>query len=215
MKFLLFNLAVVGALFYLFTADRSVPEVSHAQRDDPLLTIIQNLESMARDFADNYESAVQDAPRSAAAEILEPAAQTPPADSTDPAAGEPKDPSTAAAPAPAEPAAAEQDVARAEQDAARAEQDAAPTVAPTPQALDDDPQEINGAADPIGPLPPVADPAVARRRAEVLDGIAPLDDRASRPPAKVGPPMSAEERLRKLYSLAEEMELFYVSKMTR
>ena len=73
MKFLLFNLAVVGALFYLFTVDRSVPEVSHAERDDPLLAIIQDLETMARDFTDNYKSTGQDARRSAEVDSVDPA----------------------------------------------------------------------------------------------------------------------------------------------
>ena len=69
-------------------------------------------------------------------------------------------------------------------------------------------------------LPAVADPAVAARRAEVLEGVGfenvaadslPTAD----PSAQAGPPMSPDERLRSLYSLAEEMELLYVRKLAR
>ena len=91
----------------------------------------------------------------------------------------------------------------------------APAAAQASKVLEDGRQEARAAADPIGPLPQVDDPSVARRRAEVLDGAAPLDDRRGEAPVEGRPPMSPEERLRKLYSLAEEMELLYVSKMTR
>lgn len=70
-------------------------------------------------------------------------------------------------------------------------------------------------------LPPVDDPAVAKRRAEVLDGIAAFDSA----PREVAVPevtlaegetlMGPEERRRELYRLAEEMELLFVTKLTR
>ena len=75
-----------------------------------------------------------------------------------------------------------------------------------------------------GDLPPVADPAVAQRRAEVLDGLlaadpAPLPDVLpdALPPelalAEGEVLMSPQERVRELNLLAEEMELLFVSKM--
>lgn len=74
-------------------------------------------------------------------------------------------------------------------------------------------------------LPPVDDPAVAKRRAEVLDGIAAFDSAPVSPAPEIAAPevtlaegetlMGPEERLRELYTLAEEMELLFVTKLTR
>jgi hypothetical protein len=76
-------------------------------------------------------------------------------------------------------------------------------------------------------LPPVSDPAVARRRAEVLEGIVELDaaPAVDPPPAPVTPSkvalaqgevlMSHDARRRELYALAEEMELLFVTKAAR
>ena len=74
-------------------------------------------------------------------------------------------------------------------------------------------------------LPEVSDPQVARRRAEVLDGLE-LDrsygeeavNAAEAPAAKVvladgQALMPTEERRKQLLSLAEEMELFFVEKL--
>ena len=52
MRFLLFNLAVIGALFYLFSADRSGSDIGNDFREDPLQVIRQELESLARDVAE-------------------------------------------------------------------------------------------------------------------------------------------------------------------
>ncbi len=197
MRFLLFNLAVVAALFYLFSADRSGLEIGKDHRENPLQAMRQELESLARDIADGRRSSRQTEPESAAAEMPKDDAQVPRARVVDPAPGEPKDQPIPATPTRAEAPSAEQDAAQA------------------PQTLDENPHGSRAAADPIGPLPRVDDPAVAQRRAEVLAGGAPLDDSRGETPVKPGLPMSPEERLRKLYSLAEEMELLYVSKMTR
>ncbi|MCH8037778.1 MAG: hypothetical protein IIC53_11755 [Proteobacteria bacterium] len=64
-------------------------------------------------------------------------------------------------------------------------------------------------------LPPVDDPAVAKRRAEVLDGIAAFDSAPEVTLAEGETLMGPEERLRELYRLAEEMELLFVTKLTR
>lgn len=62
-------------------------------------------------------------------------------------------------------------------------------------------------------LPPVSGPAVAKRRKEILRGIAP---ERPRPVLKNGGRlMSADERRKRLYSLAEEMELLYAHSLSR
>ena len=63
-------------------------------------------------------------------------------------------------------------------------------------------------------LPAVTDPAVAKRRAEVLDGIAVADRAPSMALAEGERLMSPEQRVRELHALAEEMELLFVNKMT-
>ena len=201
MRFLFFNLAVIAALFYLFSADRSGSDIGNDHREDPLQVIRQELESLARDVAEGRKGADQTSPETIAAEMPRDGAQVPTAGMVDPAPVSPKDQSIPAASASAKTASAGQDVA--------------PAAAQASKVLEDGRQEARAAADPIGPLPQVDDPSVARRRAEVLDGAAPLDDRRGETPVEGRPPMSPEERLRKLYSLAEEMELLYVSKMTR
>lgn len=201
MRFLLFNLAVVASLFYLFSTDRSGSDLGNDLREDPLQAIRQELESLARDVADGHRSAGRAAPQSVAAETPKDIAQVPRTGGVDPASGEPRDQPIPAVSTPAETASAERDVV--------------PAAAQAPQVLDDDPQEGRAVADSIGPQPQADDPALAQRRAEVLDAAAPLDNRRAEAPVKGGPPMSPKERLRKLYSLAEEMELLYVSKMTR
>ncbi len=189
MRFLLFNLAVVAALFYLFNADRGGSEMVNDLREDPLQTIRQELASLAREIADGRESAEDAAPQSATTEMSKTRAQEPRARAVDPEPGAP-----------------------ASTSAKTAAQHMAPAVA---QTLEADPQQSAAVADANAALPQVEDPAVARRRAEVLDGVLPGDDGRGKTQAEAGPPMSPEERLRLLYSLAEEMELLYVSKTTR
>jgi hypothetical protein len=201
MRFLLFNLAVVAALFYLFSADRSSLDIGNDHREDPLKAIRQQLESLARDVADGRRSADQATPQSVAAEMPEPIAQEPRPRAIDPVSGEPKDQPLLTGSSPAERASADQDVV--------------PAGAQALQAFDNGPQDHGAVGGPVGSLPQVDDPAVARRRAEVLDGAAQSDDRGGDTTVEAGSAMGSEERLRKLYSLAEEMELLYVSKMTR
>lgn len=198
MRFLLFNLAVVAALFYLFSAGRSGSDIGNDHREDPLQAIRQELESLARDIADGRDGADRTPPGTAIAETPTGDAQAPWARVVEPAPGGSKERSGPAAAASGE--------------AASSTAEAVPATA---QALEGDRQEGGAAADPIGPLPQVEDPLVAQRRAEVLDGVGPLGDGDGETQVKGGPPMSSEERLRRLYSLAEEMELLYVSKMTR
>ena len=189
MRFLLFNLAVVAALFYLFNADRGGSDMGAGLREDPLQVIRQELETLARDIADGPEDTRQAEPQAAKAENSKTRGQEPQALAVDP------DP-----------------IAPVFTSAETAGEDAAPVVA---QVLEKDPPQGSAAADPTRPLPQVEDPAVVRRRAEVLDQALPADDGRGETSAEAGPPLSPEERLRRLYSLAEEMELLYVRKTTR
>ncbi len=161
MRFLIFNAAVVAALIYLLSADRS----EFRAAADQIYDAVDRVEDAARDGIERVGSAVRDsAPAEAATET-----------------------------------------------AATSEAD------PEPQR----PRRLAAEAALVRDLPPVDDPAVAKRRAEVLDGIAALD---STPPEIVVPEvtlaegetlMGPEERLRELYTLAEEMELLFVTKLTR
>ncbi len=72
---------------------------------------------------------------------------------------------------------------------------------------------------PATQLPPVDDPDVARRRAEVLDGIG-VPEYPRNVPAKVvlaegEKLMSPGDRRRELYALAEEMELLFLDQLSR
>lgn len=66
---------------------------------------------------------------------------------------------------------------------------------------------------PVEIRPEALDPAVAKRRAEVL-GIAPIpaEKKVFKEEDKL---MTADQRRRELFSLAEEMELFYVKRLSR
>ena len=239
MRFLFFNLAVIAALVYLFSADRSGPDIVADHREDALEAIHQELDSLARDVVDGRGSAGQAAPQSAAADMAQDISQAPPAEGVDStndvadgrgSAGQAaqqtvatdmvqdvaqEPPAEGVDPAPETPKDRPVPVASNGAETAAAGQDAASAEAQTRRAPDNDPRESSAIAKAIAALPQVDDPAVAKRRAEVLDGVAPPEKSRAVTAVKAGPTISPQERLRKLYSLAEEMELLYVSKMTR
>ena len=161
MRFLIFNAAVVAALIYLLSADRSEFQAAA----DRLYDMADRVEDAARDSAP-AEAAIETAVPETA--VPETAAETVP-------------------PAPAPDA-------------------AAPSGAPSGGTVQ---------AALVRDLPPVDDPAVAKRRAEVLDGIAAFDSAPGVTLAEGETLMGPEERLRELYTLAEEMELLFVTKLTR
>lgn len=204
MKFLLFNFAVIGALFYLFSADRNGLGLGGNQGEDALQALRQEIESLARDVSDGRENTEQTARQSVAAETPREVVSASRTEAIDPVASVSPEPTPAKQSA--EPESAKQDVT--------------PAPAQAPQSPEEDPEQGGSVALAADSLPQVDDPAVARRRAEVLDGVASFEGTPGKPtveagPPKAGPPMSPEQRLRKLYSLAEEMELLYVSKITR
>ncbi len=205
MRFLLFNAAVVAALIYLLSADRS----EFRAAADRLYDTVGRVEDAARDGIERVGSAARDsAPSEAATETA--ASQDEPREEKgrtrqsepDPNPERPRRLAAETAPEPVPPA-----------------------PAPGAAAPSGAPSGGTGEAALVRDLPPVDDPAVAKRRAEVLDGIAALDSA----PVPAAPEvaalevalaegetlMSPEERLRELYTLAEEMELLFVTKLTR
>ena len=174
MKFLLFNLAVIAALVFLFNPDKAD---FRALADRAYETV-----GIARDGAEQVlEKANQKALGALEKRVVEPARKKP---EPKPVAPAPKKQAVAKAPAPTE--------------------ESAPAVT------------ARKAAVPVNTAPPVAaaaepklDPAVAQRRAEVLG----LDAPAAGPAEEKL--MSPDQRRRELFSLAEEMELFYVKRLNR
>lgn len=170
MRFLIFNAAVVAALIYLLSADRS----EFRAAADQLYDMVDRAEDAARDGIERVGSAARDSA---------PAAAT------------------------TETAATSEAVIS---EAVTSEAD------PEPQR----PRRLAAEAALVRDLLPVDDPAVAKRRAEVLDGIAALDSAPVVAVPEVALAegetlMGPEERLRELYTLAEEMELLFVTKLTR
>ncbi len=208
MRFLVFNAAVVAALVYLLSADRSE---FHAAADR-LYDTVGRVEDAARGGIERVGVAARDSAPSEAAPATETAlSQAAPREEEGRTRQSEPDP-------------------KPERPRRQAPETAPETVpsAPAPGAAAPSGGTLEAAL--VRDLPPVDDPAVARRRSEVLDGIAALDSvpRATR--AQVAAPqiaapqvtlaegetlMSPEERLRELYTLAEEMELLFVTKLTR
>ncbi len=196
MKFLLFNAAVIAALVYLFGMDRGELDAVSDQleqsaegldraKDD---AVDKALDLLGREPAPADPPARDDAEAEAAsAKELEPREAS--AEVTDR-----KDVDQAPA-LPAEPAPKTADAASTDAERESATGEAGGGVA-------------------ASALPALTDPAVARRRAEVLDGLAVADRAPSMALAEGERLMSPEQRVRELHALAEEMELLFVNKMT-
>ena len=197
MKFLLFNAAVIAALVYLFGADRSDLDAA----GDRLQTSADRLEGVARNKVDA---------------ALDELRKTP---------AQPNSPVRTSTEAPAAPAKAAEAPEAIPEDTDR--RSAGPAGAPKvdvatkPDAVDSAPpnhrsQDTEGPELPAAePLPTVRDPAVAKRRAEVLGGVATAAEAPSVALAEGEQLMSPEQRVRELHALAEEMELLFVDKMAR
>lgn len=195
MKFLLFNVAVIAALIFLFGMDRRHPDT--ASRDLP---------GSAEGLADLTHDAVEKA-----AEFLQPKSVLHRASLSD----EPTDAATApeqAKPPRSSPADIVPDPFEvAEAPPARPAMDAEANNS----ALPGNENAFSGDAGQVTPdmLPVLRDPAVAKRRAEVLEGIASTDAAPALALADGERLMSPEQRVRELHALAEEMELLFVDKM--
>ncbi len=215
MRFLLFNLVVAGALFYLFTADRedihSVAGTAHAtvnQVEDLAYTAVDTVNDFIGGNTGIQPPAVSEL---AAPEVIEPVAEkavvadVPPIEAPEPAA------------------VADTAVEDKKDDAGDTDEEIAK---PVMVASSDLPVE-EVAQRPVHPVPDPAkaiaaaaatDPAVAKRRAEVLGGV----ESAAPAPATAGKGeiaiaegetlMSPRQRRKELYNLAQEMELMFLNK---
>jgi hypothetical protein len=224
MKFLVFNLIVVGALGYLFTADRgdirSVADTAHAA--------VERVESLAVDTVDKVNGFVgketaRPAPEPVDVAVLdEPAAEpveeatrprqlTPRAETAEPPVVVENEPSPKPDTAKPNTDATEKPVRRAP--VALANNDVPARWIP-PRPVHAPPAGGSGTGT---ALAPIDDPAVAKRRAEILSPeTAPAQ--AAKPastPEKIAIAegeklMSPSERRRELYALAQEMELLFL-----
>lgn len=198
MKFLLFNVAVAAALVFLFTADRGeIQKIAGRVHDAAGEMKAYAAKTLNRGQAKPDRGRVPPPGRSLAAPAersAEPEQTTPP----------PKPPVTLRAVAP-EP---------------RPEPPLPPQLArnlpPMPE-VDEEPPPAPPAA-PSAASPAGLDPAVAKRRQEILEGL----DTADATPAVRAPVlkegarlMSPAERRRELLSLAEEMELLYARSISQ
>ncbi len=189
MKFLLFNAAVIAALIYLFGADRSDLDAASGH----LRASAERLGDVAQDKVDAALDGLPAKP-SLDDEALRGYAEEP---DTPPAEAEAPEP-----------------LPEDKTDATMAS-DTTESVgpsAPTPSETVTKPAEAPAKAT-TDSLPALRDPAVAKRRAEVLGGGARATGTASVALAEGERLMSPEQRVRELHALAEEMELLFVDKM--
>ncbi len=197
MKFLLFNAAVIAALVYLFGVDRSDLDAA----SDHLQTSADRLGEVARDKVDaaldelGKTPAPPDLPVRTRTEALAAPAKVAEAPEAIPEDTDQRSAGPAGV---------------SEIDAAT-KAEAVASAPPTLGSPDTEGPELPAAQ----PLPAVRDPAVAKRRAEVLGGVASADGGASVALAEGEQLMSPEQRVRELHALAEEMELLFVDKMAR
>ncbi len=204
MRFLLFNLVVAGALFYLFTADRDdirgVASSAHATLDQ-----MEELTYTAVDTVNGFmeeKAGIQTpefAPIAAPTEI-----QPAPLATPQPAGLEnPPLPLTAET----------GDDGASEENGPAYEKTTKPVMV---AATDLPAQEVPVLPVHAVPDPPLADPAVARRRAEVLGEAAAVETPATGKPeiaiAEGETLMSPRQRRKELYNLAQEMELLFLRK---
>ena len=197
MKFLLFNAAVIAALVYLFGMDQSDLDAA----TDHLQTSADRLEEATQDTVD----AALDGLRAA------------PAPRDAPARGGAEDPVAPVKAAEAPGIAPEANERQAVDPATAPKTDPTPETDAVASTLAKGGSEAAEGNDLPSPdlLPAVRDPAVAKRRAEVLGGVASADGAPSVALAEGEQLMSPEQRVRELHVLAEEMELLFVDKMAR
>lgn len=225
MKFIVFNLAVGGALIYLFAAngpelERAAVRIHGAASEiksrtwesfDDATSADKRSDEMAKRAKEGSSSLVSPA---VAATSTEPGGtgrdvtKTSDVNRADPqTVTEPAKPAVAqAAPTPTEtPVPAPKDTASSAVPSAPKQPSKAPPAPPAKPAG----KKTSLAAS----LPPVSEPAVAKRRKEILRGIEPEGPRLV---LKKGENlMSADERRKRLFSLAEEMELLYARSLSR
>jgi len=227
MRFMLFNVAVIAALFYLFFSDRGdlTAVAERVQQSIGEVLVAREERGDPQPAEDAVAAAGEPLPEALApGDGNEDLSQAPQPDAT---AGERQQPQEQPTVIEA-PGSEEWALLLAEQGFELEEATESAREEPQPQQV-----QLAVATDPspAAGLLPAVDPAVAQRRAEVLDGIdIPLPSLASAgapAPAAARPAapilqladgealMSNEERLKQLYVLAEEMELLFVQKLAR
>jgi len=197
MKYLLFNVAVAAALVFLFTADRG--EVQK---------IAGRVHDAAGDMKAHANKALETGQSLLKRDLAEAGRKTDPVPAAAPVA--PVAPMTKPEPQPAAKPAAPPVVTRPEPPSAPL------TEPPAPSRLAGNIPVPPQAAPAIPTMAAAGlDPAVAKRRREVLDGIDTAAVAAA-PALKEGTRlMTPTERRKELLSLAEEMELLYARSISR
>ena len=181
MKFLLFNVAVAGALVFLFTADRGEVQKIAGRVHDAAGDMKAYANKTLNRGPDVPDRKLESAPVAAPPMPLARPAATPPQPSTQP---------------PAEPPLSRQ-LAR--------------NLPAMPEIGSETGPEIRLETSKAAPAD--LNPAVAKRRREVLDGIDAAD---AKPALKEGTRlMSHSKRRKELLSLAEEMELLYARSISQ
>ena len=202
MKFLIFNITVAAALIYLFTVDRAEVQNTAGRIHDAAAEVKQaanRVVEKGRNWVDPRQAGPQEAmadrPR---ARSTEPRAENPPLNAAVPA--RPLSPLPPRRdplwPSPA-PSAAE-DIA--------AERPSSPADAGEPKTA-----AKSGTAG-----VETANAATLKRREEILRGIDPAVVKPGAKPEQEAakPAVSPDERRKQLYSLSEEMELFYARSLS-
>lgn len=181
MKFVLFNVAVVAALFLLFNPDRSDLRVLADRASAAVGGAVEKA------IGGEYGPVKEDAGNTGSDRVM--VERTEPVQTTGSRV-------------------VEKNVADAQD--SKVEPKPEPDIKPVRAARQDRAEAVR---QPQPTAEPALDPAVAKRRAEVL-GLAPLPVTETSPIAG-DELMSAEQRRRELFTLAEEMELFYVKRLSR
>jgi outer membrane biosynthesis protein TonB len=201
MKFLLFNVAVATALVFLFTADRGEVQKVAGQVHDAAGDVkayadkaLAAGQTMLRRDAVTREQKANPATAAAAPKPVAPPVET--------------SPSVAPAAQPAQPPA----IAQPRRDPPPPPRQVVQRPAPAAPAVRPSTRSVAKKAAPAG-----LDPAVAKRRQELLDGLDTADNTvASAPALKEGTRlMSPSDRRKELLTLAEEMELLYARSISQ
>lgn len=223
MRFLLFNAVVLAALTYLFTMEKA----DYQDSAERLRYGVEQVRTLAKKALSREEKAEPEVDYYA--DLLEKApmapdrAEVPVTAADEPEASPPQPAPVVEDPVENQPA-EKQLVDNEPEPPVQAEVDAPLHDSnPESEAPTQADESRDGVVSPVESdlalnLPPVSDPAVAKRRAEVLEGIAEV---APAPPsnqvalAEGETLMTPQERMRDLQALAEEMELLFVDKLAQ
>ncbi len=201
MKFLIFNITVAVALIYLFTVDRAEVQSTAGRIHD----VASEVKQAANRVVDQGRRWVSPTPEQPGTKPARRAGAASPATALDRVEG----------PADLAPRPLGQDLAPLAY--ARNSGMTNGTI-----SANDPTTDLKVPSATKAPEPASVDAAALRRREEILRGIDPAvlkpgvkPDKATAPPAISMAAMSPEERRKQLYSLSEEMELFYARTLSQ